>query len=1045
MRRLAARLAVGVAIVASATAVPFFLEQTTHHEFKSAADLEVACAAYRTNTANSLYTSENTQIAYETVCGKKDPVSGESPGTDRLLCQEFGWFPPTSQITSVCDLNNLYQNFLQCWGSGGLLTRLVENGRFASVATDTFGALESLVTEQKNLLDSKDTSFLSCPTADFDGGPANEALAYSLNAQLVSLLGVLKTNSAAVVINSVPNFSLASDPTFMCKGHHIILSPDPKVAATLSESEIDADHTYLSLCAAHVRAQLMSLFDDTTLANTVDEVGCYILASGEYTPYVKFATGKSCADLQTTTPRLHLFTCVFSTIPQGTQIYYLSGNTFDVASYVDAPFVTPHVGIFHCRAPWLPRGALLNHTCGTTYAPATLTSPTRKVTTLIQAGSELECVDACTLTPACAGYIWTGDAGARRHECDLLIDNAMANPGVAIAQLPSRLPLRLSGNSGATVENGTVDLPEPYVAKTMTIRQHGEAHGPWLVYGYTTQSQLQQVSAGLTVTRDGPQAPRTPEACGAHCAATATCRFAMWLSSQEPCHYYLTTSSTFPSAVFANPGQCANIGVFRMPDPEYGNSSQMAVCNAAPMCTWHADYGCTDVFRPTTGPYSGVPTTIPVVYAVPDLDVATGATVVTSEGDGWCPGGAVCNSCKEAGCADAETIIFPSTVDVFDDANSGGCPNLRVATIMSSTPQFKNNSFSKCPRLEAVALRNTSCVHPTVPSLGCNAIFEAGAVPSCVGPTPGKFGYALHGAAVELTGCADCAICASSAGGLEGLGVFSVTFTGDIASEAFRSCGQIQEALFPGTTGVLLNIGTNAFFDADALVRVDLGTEPIAIGNVSFSKTARLERIAGGAQVVSVGRFAFRDSGFVGAFPLSNVLTHLEPFAFYQSNVAAFNTGSLLTTIPEQAFKYSGIRAVVLGASLATIGSEAFYQATLLSEVEFVGSALTTITHGAFQGCTKLTKFEMPAGSSLTLLGSSSFFDANVRTFSFSGVSAGEFSAAFLDSGCSDLVYTPGTPYINCEPAIQETCSSSSDSPVCATAVSIVATSDVPD
>ena len=81
--------------------------------------------------------------------------------------------------------------------------------------------------------------------------------------------------------------------------------------------------------------------------------------------------------------------------------------------------------------------------------------------------------------------------------------------------------------------------------------------------------------------------------------------------------------------------------------------------------------------------------------------------------------------------------------------------------------------------------------------------------------------------------------------------------------------------------------------------------------------------------------------------------------------MAAFNTGSALTTIPEQAFKYSGIRAVVLGAALATIGSEAFYQATLLSEVEFAGTALTTITHGAFLGCTKLTKFEMPAGSSL--------------------------------------------------------------------------------
>ena len=88
----------------------------------------------------------------------------------------------------------------------------------------------------------------------------------------------------------------------------------------------------------------------------------------------------------------------------------------------------------------------------------------------------------------------------------------------------------------------------------------------------------------------------------------------------------------------------------------------------------------------------------------------------------------------------------------------------------------------------------------------------------------------------------------------------------------------------------------------------------------------------------------------------------------------------------------------------------------------------------------------MPAVSGFSLLGSSSFFDANVRSFSFPAVvSVGEFSAAFRNSGCSDLVYAPGTAYINCEPATQLTCSSSSDSPVCATAVSVRATSNVPD
>jgi len=1126
MRRLAARLAVGAAIVASATAVPFFLEQTTPHEFKSAADLATSCAAYRTDTANSLYTGDDTQIAYETVCGKKDPVSIESPGTDRLLCQQFGWFPPTSQIKSVCDLNYLYQKFLQCWGTGGLLTRLVENGRFASVATQTFGALQALVTEHSNVLNFEETSFLACLTTDFDGGPADEALARSLNAKITALLSLLATSAAPpgpasvctqmdprgqqctygekiapaggpspcrkmrccsmgiecaryldatglceagfidcgiststqpadtssglAVVNKFPEFSLVSNPAFMCTGPRLSLNPDIKVEAVTDV--IDQQHAHLSLCAARVHTRIESVFGE--IPEGVSGVGCYYNSSDGYVPYVVFdqtalspPPPPSCTSIQATN-QFSPLGCVDTSISIDTTVYQYNTDAVFFPEHKTLSANLDHVGIFHCRAPWFPRGALLNHTCGTTYAPATLATPTRKVTTLIQAGSELECVDACTLTPACAGYIWTGDAGSRRHECGLLIDNAMANPGVAIAQLPSRLPLRLSGNSGATVENGTVDLPREYVAKTMTIRQHGEAHGPWLVYGYTTQSQLQQDHAGLSVTRDGPQAPRTPEACGAHCAATATCRFAMWLSSQEPCHYYLTTSPTFSSAVFANPGQCANIGVFRMPDPEYGNSSQMAVCDAAPMCTWHADYGCTDVFRPTTGPYSGVPTTIPVVYAVPDLDVATGATIVTSEGDGWCPGGAVCTSCKEPGCADAETIIFPSTVDVFDDINSGGCPNLRVATIMSPAPQFKNNSFSGCPRLEAIALRNTSCVHPTVPSLGCNAIFEDGAVPSCVGPTPGKFGYALHGVADPAgTACADCAACDLSAG-LEGLGVFSVEFMTHVGVEAFRSCNQIQTASFSGgSAGSPLVVNDLAFGSAQHLVGVDFGAAYVALMSGSFRQTTNLATIAGGTNIVSVGPFAFLDSGFSGAFPLSNSLTLLDVNAFSRSSVSVFNTGSSLTKISERAFMQSGIRAVVFGANLEIIDSTAFSQATLLSEVEFQTTKLTTIAASAFSGCSSLEKFVVPlpsTGIRIKVLGASSFAGTNVRTFLFELTTAAAFSEVFGNSGCTGIQNIPNVPYINCEPAIKETCSSSSDGP-CATAVSVLADSDVPD
>ena len=207
----------------------------------------------------------------------------------------------------------------------------------------------------------------------------------------------------------------------------------------------------------------------------------------------------------------------------------------------------------------------------------------------------------------------------------------------------------------------------------------------------------------------------------------------------------------------------------------------MAVCDAAKICTWHAEYGCTDVFRPTTGPYSGVPKPFPSSTPCPIWTWLPEHPLSRPRATGGAPV-ALCAPRARKRAVTTPKPSFPSTVDVFDETNSGGCPNLRVATIMSSAPQFKNNSFSGCPRLGAVALRNTSCGTSAVPSLGCNAILN-GAVPSCAGPTPGKFGYALHGVAdPAVTGCLDCAACVSSAGGLEARRLF-----GDVYG---RHCGR---------------------------------------------------------------------------------------------------------------------------------------------------------------------------------------------------------------------------------------------------------------
>ena len=746
---------------------PFFLttDGPSAPVLKTPAQLGDACAEYRNSaTPSELYAAPDSQFAYETVCGARVLPPDGDPGPLRETCQNFGMLKPSAEITSVCELNRRLVEFLKCWGPGGLLTRLVEANAIDSHES-FFSSLAEINSDYEEQIESGGNDrWRDCYESTEPIDPDRLQVAAKLIRILKEVvLAPLQNNLAPTAVTYAPEGEVMavdptfpppaepfmSDPAFTCDGSSAFLSLDPVVFNVTAP--VDTDYVYLSLCAARTRARLLGTA--TTFPNEIEEVGCYYSPDEVYVPYVKMDESNTCVALAEVADGGLGFSgagdwwvaCTEAAIPVDSKRYYYEGTaTSYTASDGDYSWEASRykvvdggsgidVVIFECPSSSFPRGTRKADVCSTRYTDAELNRDAIAVTTVVRSGSETECLDACTLMSTCAGYKWTETLPGK---CQLIV-NTDAD-AAAIAEIPTLFPLLTTRASGAlAVSTSTLPILTSIVEKRVDTAQSGAGYGPRLVYGQISRDRLGiPLGANIGVVRD-TRAFRTPEHCGARCASTIGCRFAVWLNSQTPCYYYSAMVTTaFPAIdVFSNPGNCANVGAFLMNDTDLGAASRGAVCNAAPRCTWANELGCIDLYLPASGVYSAVPTTIPAVYAVPDPGSG-------GSGASWCPSGRICTSCNDEGCIDAEVIVYPDSVTEFTVENSAVCPNLRRAIVMSSSPVFGAGSFGRCPKLEKVEMGNVACLQDPS-ATGCTATFNPGALPTCAAPTE-NVGYVLN-------------------------------------------------------------------------------------------------------------------------------------------------------------------------------------------------------------------------------------------------------------------------------------------------------------
>ena len=229
-----------------------------------------------------------------------------------------------------------------------------------------------------------------------------------------------------------------------------------------------------------------------------------------------------------------------------------------------------------------------------------------------------------------------------------------------------------------------------------------------------------------------------------------------------------------------------------------------------------------------------------------------------------------------------------------------------------------------------------------------------------------------------------------------------------IGGGAFYNCQKLTEIILPVgiesiDNSVKYDYDNYGAFQASGLQKITIGDETsdieITIGDRAFFRCRELSEVYLGNGVVSIGRFAFYESG-VKTITLSENLETIGNGAFACClDLEEITIPEKVKAIPDRGYltDYSGsdtyygtfqdctsLRKVTIKGELDIIGTMAFWDCTALSEV-VIEKHVKTIGGGAFYNCQKLTEITLPAGIE-SIAGSVKYSSKDYGAFQESGL-----------------------------------------------------------
>nr|WP_304018787.1 leucine-rich repeat protein [Ruminococcus bromii] len=290
------------------------------------------------------------------------------------------------------------------------------------------------------------------------------------------------------------------------------------------------------------------------------------------------------------------------------------------------------------------------------------------------------------------------------------------------------------------------------------------------------------------------------------------------------------------------------------------------------------------------------------------------------------------------------------------------CGNLQSIAIPDNVTKIDNNTFENCSSLKSVSI-GKSCT-----TISATAFNNATALEKITVSADNEKYSSVDGALLNKEKTSIILYPKSKSGEF----VIPDTVT-SIADRAFSSCPNLTKITIGANVE---SVGAYAFSDCSALSDVvfkDSTIEKKVIGDYAFYNCQALSNVDFGNAVTSIGSCAFMIDKSLENVEFPDSLESIGRYAFSCYDYGT--TGSYFA---------SNLKSVKFGGGLKTIADYAFYENRALNTVKFTGDALTSIGDQSFYN-TAITELDL-SGTDASI-GMSAFDNCNsFETVKLSGV-----------------------------------------------------------
>ena len=310
-------------------------------------------------------------------------------------------------------------------------------------------------------------------------------------------------------------------------------------------------------------------------------------------------------------------------------------------------------------------------------------------------------------------------------------------------------------------------------------------------------------------------------------------------------------------------------------------------------------------------------------------------------------------------CTNLTSITIPNGVTSISYEVFSGCKSLTNITIPDSVTSIEDYAFYKCASLKTVTIPNS------VTSIGEVAFFDCVSLTSITIPdsvmsiSKDTFEYCTSLTSITIPD--------------------SVMSIGD---NAFRGCTSLTSVTIPDS---VMSIGDSAFYGCTSLTNVTIPDSVTSIDDSTFDGCISLTNVSISGSVMSIGNRAFNGCTNLTSVMIPDSVTSIDNSAFRGcTSLTSVTIPESVTSIGEYAFsgcmklltiyvseeneKYSSVNGILFDKYQKVL---LCYSGGKTDSSYAIPDSVTTVSHGAFEGCTSLKSVTIP--DSVTSIGGDTF------------------------------------------------------------------------